>query len=268
MTRTASVEAQFGLGAAQYATSDVHRAGESLALLVAMAEPKPHWHVLDIATGAGHTALAFAPSVARVVASDLTAEMLAETEKLAHERGLANVATVRAEATRQPFDAGSFDLVTCRLAAHHFRDLPAFVAEVARLLRPGGRLGLVDNVAPDATSLPQYSPVDIAEADRAYDSFERRRDPSHFRVESVARWHELLAEASFGVRGSEVLVKPMAFTPWAERMRVAADVAAELRRDLLAPGPLRAFLMPHERDGDLWFSLRELVLVAEVRRDR
>ena len=91
-------------------------------------DPQPDWHVLDVATGAGHTALAFAPLVARVVASDITGEMLAEAAKLAGARGLANVETAHAEAGNLPFPDASFDLVTCRLAAHHFPAPAAFVA--------------------------------------------------------------------------------------------------------------------------------------------
>ena len=116
------VQKQFGAAAADYAASAVHASGPSLGRLVALVSPQPHWHVLDVATGAGHTALAFAPLVASVVASDITGEMLAEASKLAAVRRLANVETTRAEAGNLPFPDASFDLVTCRLAAHHFPD--------------------------------------------------------------------------------------------------------------------------------------------------
>ena len=114
------VQKQFGAAAADYAASAVHASGPSLGRLVALVDPQPDWHVLDVATGAGHTALTFAPLVARVVASDITGEMLAEATKLARARGLANVETAHAEAGSLPFPDASFDLVTCRLAAHHF----------------------------------------------------------------------------------------------------------------------------------------------------
>ena len=67
---------RFGRAAADYATSEVHAKGASLTRLVELTEPKPHWRVLDVATGAGHTALAFAPHVAKVTATDITEEML------------------------------------------------------------------------------------------------------------------------------------------------------------------------------------------------
>jgi ubiquinone/menaquinone biosynthesis C-methylase UbiE len=140
---------RFGVAAADYATSEVHAKGASLARLVELTEPKPHWRVLDVATGAGHTALAFAPNVAKVTATDITTEMLAEAKKLAAARGLANVRTLPAKAEDLPFPDASFDLVVCRLAAHHFDSVADFVSEAFRVLLQEGALALVDNVAPD-----------------------------------------------------------------------------------------------------------------------
>ena len=62
---TSLVQKKFGAAAADYATSTLHAEGESLARLIALIEPRSNWRVLDVATGAGHTALAFAPHVAR-----------------------------------------------------------------------------------------------------------------------------------------------------------------------------------------------------------
>jgi ubiquinone/menaquinone biosynthesis C-methylase UbiE len=94
---------RFGVAAADYATSEVHAKGASLARLVELTEPTPHLRVLDVATRAGHTALAFAPHVAKVTATDITTEMLAEAKKLAAARGLANVRTLPAKAEDLPF---------------------------------------------------------------------------------------------------------------------------------------------------------------------
>lgn len=93
--------------------------------------------MLDVATGAGHTALLFAPYVAQVVAGDVTFSMLRTTAELAAARGIGNVVPAGADAQALPFAADSFDLVTCRLGAHHFPQVAAFVAEAARVLRPG-----------------------------------------------------------------------------------------------------------------------------------
>ena len=155
MSLTKSLAQQrFGAAAADYATSAVHAKGASLVRLVELTEPESHWRVLDVATGAGHTALAFAPHVAKVTATDITDEMLAEARKLAADRGLANVRTLSAKAEDLPFPDTSFDLVVCRLAAHHFDDVTAFAGGAFRVLMPGGMIGIVDTIGPDATTAP------------------------------------------------------------------------------------------------------------------
>src|ERR1051325_5266830 len=140
------VQEQFGASAQAYVTSEVHALGESLQVLVDEVSPQASWSALDIATGAGHCALAFAPRVGRIVATDLTDEMLATAASLAAKRGVKNFETRKADAEDLPFDAGSFDLVMCRLAFHHFPHQERAVREMARVLRSGGRLGFTDNV--------------------------------------------------------------------------------------------------------------------------
>ena len=72
----ARVQAQFGANAAMYGDSPVHAKGASLARVVDLVQPRATWRALDVATGGGHMALAVAPHVAAVVASDLTPQML------------------------------------------------------------------------------------------------------------------------------------------------------------------------------------------------
>src|SRR5512143_3431084 len=85
------IQQQFGTHANDYVTSEVHAQGQSLARLIDLTHPQKDWLVLDNSTGAGHTALLFAPHVARVIACDLTPQMLEVARKLANERGIANV---------------------------------------------------------------------------------------------------------------------------------------------------------------------------------
>src|SRR5262245_40916879 len=110
------VQQQFGAHAAAYATSAVHAKGASLGRLIELVKPQRHWRALDVATGAGHTAAAFAPHVAHVIAGDITAEMLEEAKKLAAARGLANMEAAVADAEALPFEDGRFDLVASRIA--------------------------------------------------------------------------------------------------------------------------------------------------------
>jgi SAM-dependent methyltransferase len=255
------IQKQFGVAAADYAASAVHASGPSLARLVAMVQPKPDWRVLDVATGAGHTALAFAPLVARVVASDITDEMLAQAAKLAAARRLTNVETARAEAGELAFPEASFDLVTCRLAAHHFPDPAAFVGAAWRVLKPAGTFALVDNVGPDAVRMPEASPAEIRDADTLYNTFEELRDPSHARALGLDDWLGLLNDSGFVDLRHERLDQVIAFKPWTERMRCSAETIERLDH-LLDNDLLRAFLRPRTEAGERVFTLQEAIVVA------
>lgn len=255
------VQQKFGAAAADYAASAVHAKGPSLARLVELVGPRPRWRVLDVATGAGHTAIAFAPLVAHVFASDVTNEMLAQAAKLAADKGLANVDTARADAGALPFDDQSFDLVTCRLAAHHFPDPAAFVRESFRVLKPGGTFALVDNVSPDATMLPKATPAELTEAVAVFNAYEETRDPSHARALTLNEWLELMRGTGFSAISHELLDQHIAFGPWTSRMRCDAATVRRLE-GMLGEEPLRTFLRPHLTEEGPTFTLQEAIIVV------
>lgn len=152
------IQQQFGANASKYATSDVHAKGESLARLIELTHPQSNWQVLDVSTGAGHTALTFAPHVARVVASDLTPEMLDTAKKLANERHIANIDFKPADAHQLPFANEEFDLVTNRMALHHYTDARKAIEEMTRVCKRGGIVALDDNtVPPDKQTAGAYN---------------------------------------------------------------------------------------------------------------
>lgn len=258
------VQQQFGQHAAAYVTSAVHAKGASLSRVVELVAPQAGWRALDVATWAGHMALAFAPHVAHVVASDITPEMLAETAKLAASKGLGNVETAVADAEALPFAEASFDLVSCRIAPHHFGDMPRFISEVARVLEPGGTFALVDNIAPDADTTPGFAADALAAADVIYNLYEKIRDPSHGRALTAAAWRGLMAGSGLTVAHQEIMEKEMPFRPWVTQQSVPADRIAQLEAILAGAAPaLAAFLKPRAIEGgDMSFTLREIVLIA------
>ncbi len=244
----------FGAHAEGYVTSAAHVAGADLERLVALAAPRPADVALDVSTGGGHVALALAPHVARVVASDLTPRMLAAAREFITSRGAANVEFVVADAERLPFLDATFDLVTVRIAPHHYADVARAAREMARALRPGGRLVVVDNVAPED-----------AELDGLLNDWERRRDPSHVRAYTVAEWRAFLADAGLRLTHEEVGRKRIAFGPWVERMGMPDDARAALEADMLAaPERARAHYEVVGRDGHVerW-SMEYVILRAE-----
>jgi ubiquinone/menaquinone biosynthesis C-methylase UbiE len=248
------VQQKFGEAAADYAASAVHATGPSLARLLELIETKPTWRHLDIATGAGHTALAFAPKVAKVTASDITPEMLREVRKGATKRGLGNVITRQTAAEDLSFPDTSYHLVTCRLAAHHFRNPKAFVREADRVLITGGRFALVDNVSPEDGDLA-----------RGYNAFEKLRDPSHGRALSVDEWANLIREAGLTPVAIEIMDQDIPFDPWVRRMRCSGPAITRLK-EMLEQEPLRSYLRPRETEDGLIFTLREAIIVAQKER--
>ncbi|HRQ39865.1 MAG TPA: class I SAM-dependent methyltransferase [Chloroflexota bacterium] len=243
------VQEQFGTHAADYIHSKPHAKGASLGRLVELVAPQPDWLVLDVATGAGHTAFAFAPLVAQVWATDMTAEMLGIVRQQAAQRGLANVTAEYAEAEALPYGDGRFHLVTCRIAAHHFADIARFMAEAARVLRSGGLLAVVDNVAP------------AGPAGDYVNAFEKLRDPSHGRCLSLAEWEEAYQAAGLALTQVETMDKEMEFAPWAARHD--AVMQRYLRAMLTeVQGEAADFLRPSVTDEGTTFYLQEAILVG------
>ncbi len=254
------VREQFGANAAHYVSSPTHAQGASLARLVELVAPRPAWRVLDVATATGHTALAFAPFVAAVVGLDLTPQMLPLAAQLAADRGATNLAWTVGDVDDLPFDGGAFDVVTCRIAPHHFADIGRFIAEAARVLRPGGALAVVDNVVPGSRRHGKQADRQ-RQAGEYVNAFEKLRDPSHVRCLSYEEWLAALAAAGLVVAAQETLDKRLTFETWAARH--SPEMLARLRAMLLrAPAAAAEFLDPQTHSGLTTFRLREGVFVA------
>lgn len=213
-----SVQQQFGAVAADYTTSTVHRGGPDLDAMLAAAAPRGHERVLDAGCGTGHTALAFAPLVAEVLALDLTEAMLEQGRGLARERGLTNVRFQSGDVEQLPFPDASFDLVTSRYSAHHYPHPLVALCEFARVLRPGGTFLLVDVVAPDDPT-----------QDTFLNTIELLRDPSHVRDHSIAQWQALCASAGMDSAALGTWGLRLEFESWTQRMRTPAPTVVQLR---------------------------------------
>lgn len=254
------VREQFGANASAYVASPTHARGESLVRLIELTAPDPDWRILDIATAAGHTALAFAPRVAAVVGLDLTPQMIPLALKLAAERGAGNVAFTVGDVEDLPFGEGAFDLVACRIAPHHFPNIILFITEAARALRPGGLLAVVDNVVP-GSRLRGKKADRQREAGAYVNAFEKLRDPSHVRCLSYEEWLDALSAAGLIVEAQETLDKRLTFETWAARH--TPEMQTRLRVMLLrAPAAAAEFLDPQTHTGLTTFRLREGLFVA------
>ena len=248
------VKRQFGAHAINYVKSPDHSRGESLDRLIAVVKPQPGWRALDVATGGGHTALALAPLVREVVAADLTPEMLAAAEGFVRGRGAANVVFREADAEDLPFGEGEFDLVTCRIAPHHFPDPAHFVRECARVVGPGGLVAVIDNITP---------PDSLAA--RHINAVEKLRDPSHVWACTAAEWESFFANAGLAVEHAELFTKARDFHRWADMMSVPPKVKLQLEVLLRqAPAPALEALRPREEGDRFVFELQEVLIVGRT----
>lgn len=204
--------------AADYVTSPVHARGADLDRIEALLAGRGDFHVLDLGCGGGHVSYRAAPHVARVVAVDVTAAMLAEVAGQAKARGLGNIETVQAPAEALPFEDGAFDAVLCRFTAHHWADFCSGLRAARRVLKPGGFALFIDTVAPGD-----------AAADTFLQSIELLRDSSHIRNYSLAQWAAALEAAGWVLR--EISRWPLAlnFCAWTARSRTPPVFVTAIR---------------------------------------
>ena len=180
--------------------SPAHREGPDLDLLVEWCEPGPDVKVLDVATGGGHVARRLRAEGCTVVTVVAAPGMKAD---------------VVAPADHLPFEEGSFDVVTCRIAAHHFSDLDAAVKEMARV---SNRLFVVED--------------NLFRGEHAEEA-ERLRDPTHVRCYSEDEWKDVVTGAGFEVEQVEHFDRRQSLEGWLERVDTPRDAAARIR-ELLA----------------------------------
>jgi ubiquinone/menaquinone biosynthesis C-methylase UbiE len=233
-------QAQFAGSAQRFVESKLHREGADLQRMVELAALSGSERVLDVATGGGHAALAFAKHAREVVASDLTPRMLEVAAQFIAHSGQHNVQFQKADAEAMPFAAAEFDVVTARIAPHHFPNPARFVAEVARVLKPGGRFILDDNMAPEDDELDAFM-----------NDFERWRDPSHVRALKLSQWQTLCEQSGLRVQHVDPLTtKVYQYAEWTERMRLPAQQTAALAEWLkAAPQKCRDFFDLQVIDG-------------------
>ena len=178
-----------------YRKSPMHAEGPDLDLVVEWCEPAVGVTALDVATGGGHVARRLRERGATVVTADPAPGMRADTTAFAEDL---------------PFADGSFDVVACRIAAHHFADVNAAIREMARVARD--RVVIEDNLFFDESS----------------EEAERLRDPSHVRCYSEAEWEVMLDAAGLRVDAIERFDRRVPLQPWLDRVRCTGDDAVRV----------------------------------------
>ncbi len=217
MTGRESVDEFFNRNAEGYARSMSHARGNDLALMISRLGSSKKMKALDVATGTGFTAIELSGYVDEVFATDRTRGMLDQAKKLSEERGIARMHFIMSDSTALPFSDAYFDIVTCRRAAHHFRNKDIFLAEVHRCLASEGFLAIVDMVAPEGFK-------------DMYNSLERARDSSHEEAETFNGWKRLVESNGFELTSADLEEERVSFDKWLYPVNVDTDGGRNSRR--------------------------------------
>lgn len=250
---------RFNALAVGYASSEVHTGSPTLDRLHTLL-PRVD-SVCDLASGAGHTGLGFAGIASRIVAVDPAPNMLAQVRRLAVERGV-NIETVEAFAESLPLASGSFDLVVCRLAAHHFFDLPKAVAEMTRLVKPGGYVAIMDMEGDENPTL-----------DALNHEIEVLHDPTHVRSYTVRYWREIFVTNGLEIEACEnrcwEIPNGLSVKRWCE-LGGSGNEALQAIHDRLASIPpewLSELEITHDADGGFRIPVRTLLILGRKHSD-
>lgn len=251
----AAAAAQFNRQSDRYGKSHILADTADLEAALQGVSAPPGGTALDVATGGGHTALFLARRGWKVTAGDIAPRMLENARRLVEETGL-QLETKLFPAEEMPFPDRSFDLVAARVAPHHFSSPERFIAEAARVLKPGGYFLLIDGSVPD----------DAPETEEWLHRVEKWRDPSHGRYLSRSAWEALVKGKGLVVELSKLktLKQPdlewyfeTAATPAENRAKVVEAVRT-------APDKVRAALRFGEEDGRIVWWWPRLTLLARA----
>ena len=217
-----AAQERFAKTAERVAALQDARAAELEAKIVRFAELRGDERALDSAAGAGALAFALAPHVREVVAVDLVLELL----ELGRQRagGFDNVEFVEGDATKLPFELSSFDFAGTLRSLHHIARPELAVAELTRVTRRGGRILVVDQLAP-------IDPFAASELN----AFERARDPSHTRTLADVDFRQLFESNGLVLVRADYVREERELDPYLDL--AGCEGEERKRAEMLAPSP-------------------------------
>ena len=213
---------------------------------------KPMDSVLETASGTCVCARTLAPAVARVTCLDATQAMLDVGIQNAKEENITNIDFINGFIEDIPFPEAAFDIVMTRLSFHHFPEMDKPFSEMDRVLKPGGKLVIIDMEAAEETL--RYTE----------DMIERRRDPSHVRNRSRQEFVSLYEKAGYSLMKEESTRIPVRLSAWMELTNTPENVREDIVRlmeDDIAGGSPTGF-KPYKKDDEIWFEQRWLLLIG------
>ena len=202
------IRSEFSRQAAVMATAAIFNDADILARIRDAGRLTAASRVLDVACGPGIVVEALARSAGEVVGCDITPEMLEKARERCAKAGIANARFTPGRAEALPFPDASFDMVVSRSAVHHFPDPAAAFREMARVVKPGGRVITVDVQSSES-----------ADAAALHNALEILRDPSHVRMLPKSELHRAITAAGLAIEEAISWTNHREFSEW---MKIAA----------------------------------------------
>ncbi|WP_174613197.1 class I SAM-dependent methyltransferase [Virgibacillus ihumii] len=252
MSEKDNVKRVFSKNNDAYVTSSTHSTGKDLSLMIDWLNPDSTEHVLDIATGGGHVAKKLAPHVKQITATDITEAMLTNTAE--HLQDFKNISYQVADAENLPFENNAFNIITCRIAAHHFPGPELFISEVYRVLKPNGKFLFIDNIAPKNNTYDMF-----------VNSLEKMRDYSHVRSRSISEWKKLLKQNDLKISMETMRKKVLPYKEWVHRTLEEKDKIKEVNEFILnASADIRDYFQVEFKDSKISsFAIDEWMVLVE-----
>ena len=253
------VREQFGRTASAYVEATHFSGGQDLEEAARLLKPTQEDNLLDVACGGGHLALFFSPLVRQVVASDLTMQMLKKAqEHIAEEGQVDNVIFREADAEDLPFPAGSFTLLTCRIAPHHFPDVPRALSEFHRVLRRGGRMAIIDTLMPTDPEIADF-----------YQTMETMRNPTHIKAYTEEDWAQMVQDAELILHETLVIPIEHDFQAWIKTAGLSRNKAQELNRFFMdAPAKVHDYFKIESFAGEVETFTDQKILIYASRKEK
>ncbi len=248
-----SARDRFGRRSDAYSKSGILSNKDHLNLIIDLASPEESDSVLDIATGNGFLAFEFAEKVSRVIGCDMTEDMLDIAESIRKERKLDNVAFEVMDAESLRFEDGSFDIVSCRFAFHHFTNPKKVISEMVRVCRNGGEIVLVDGLSSEDPVKSEY-----------HNRIEQIRDPSHVRLYSRSELIGMLQDAGLRVTHAREWDADFYFDEWIAIADPGEEIAEQVRSMMInSIEDDKTGLNVRFKDDKMLFTYSTVILVAE-----
>lgn len=241
----ASINEAFTSQAERFDTAGYHLSkSDYLAYMIGKVKPESADDVLEVAAGTCICGRAFAPYVNHVVCLDATEAMLEEGQKECRKADLRSITLIKGYAEELPFLDNTFDIVLSRLAFHHMTDYGAAFREMARVVKPGGKLVLIDLVPGDEEKREQI------------DSIEKMRDPSHEHDLTKKEMRKLYEDNNISLVLQEQTEIPVSLEGWMALTKtddkIKDRIRAMMKEDL--SGPETTGFHPYVKDGEIFFN--------------